>query len=710
MKHRRLLISGCFLLFMLILWSAEFNVADAANLPGTGTINCPLARVRSGPGTDYSIVATLRSSTQITILNQQNGWYQIQAAEIEGWVANSLIDINPTKSLQLLEKLVNLRSGPGISYDKVGETHQGDFLTLLDVSGDWYRIRNSNGLEAYISSSLVEVVDDATPAIATGFVSTAPVKISPSVSTVKGKIKVRLNNSLLTLEVDPIITNGRTLVPLRAIFEALGATVDWDGAKQKVCASRASTLVELIIGSLHPTVNGQDWPLEVPAQIVNGRTLAPLRFVAEAFGSQVTWDENTQTVSINSLINASNPSQPELLPANRICLQSSKDSTGLRIMLVATEKLDPEIKEESGQITIVCKNRQIAGVNLIEEKLAGQSFKALASNLAEDTLINVSLPEDQEYKILTEEGGCKLVVFVPNSITKIDQMPYGSVGERLIVSTLCPVTHLEDLQGDSLNIYLKNVKAGSSANYSCSTNLIKQLQIAGSTENPQDVLISIDTNDLGKYSTAITGDNEDLNIILFNKYAMQNRSRIVVIDPGHGGTEPGTRGKYLVERDVNLAVGLKVGEILKQKGIQIEYTRCDDSKMELELRAALANDLNAALFVSIHHNAATTPTPSGTETFFYAPMDEPELYIQKDERLRLATLIQNELVSRLGRNNRGVKDSVNYSVLGNTSMPSALAEIAFLTNPDEEQLVMQKDFKDLAAQAIANGILAYLGT
>ena len=110
----------------------------------------------------------------------------------------------------------------------------------------------------------------------------------------------------------------------------------------------------------------------------------------------------------------------------------------------------------------------------------------------------------------------------------------------------------------------------------------------------------------------------------------------------------------------------------------------------------------------IYYNVVIILIPSGTETFFYAPIDKPELYIQKDERSRLATLIQNELISLLARNNRGVKEN-NLSVLRNTNMPSALAEIAFLTNPEEEQLVQQNDFKDLTAQAIANGILAYLG-
>ncbi len=715
MKQRLFLLSGSMLLFMLILLGAEFNLASASNYPATGTINCPLARVRSGPGIDYRIVTMLSSSSKITILKQQDEWFQIQTSEIEGWVASSLIDISkPEIKLQVLEMLANLRSGPGINHDKVGEVHKGDLLTLLDVNGDWYRIRSSNGTKAYIKSSLVEQLDEAMPVIATGTGSSLQVKTNLTSNPAADKIRVKFNNRLLTFEVEPIIVNGRTLVPLRTIFEALGATVDWDGSKQRVSANRASTVVELTIGSLHPTVNGQDWPLEVPAQIVNGRTLAPLRFVAEAFGSKVNWDAASQTVSIDSSMLTPTPdtesssSEETVEPANLIHLRNTKDDTGLRIVLQSNTGLDPKIEEEPGQITLKCKNHQAAEVNLIEEKLGGKTFKIQASNLDKDTQISINLPAELEYEIMSEDNGCRQVIFIPNCITKVDKVPYGSVGERIIVSSLCPVNHSEKLLGNKLEIRLNNIQPGPGPDFSCSSNLIKALQINRSPDNPQDMLISIDTNELGKFSTATTGDNKDLSIFLFNKQAIKNRSNIVVLDPGHGGSEPGTHGQYLTERDPNLEVALKVGAILKSKGFQVEYTRCDDSNMELELRAGLANDLNAAVFVSIHHNGATPPSACGTETYFYAPLEKPELFIQRDERSRLASFIQNELVGLLGRNDRGVKNNRAFTVLLNTKMPSVLTEIAFLTNPDEEQLVQQNEFKDLAAQALANGIISYL--
>lgn len=108
---------------------------------------------------------------------------------------------------------------------------------------------------------------------------------------------VVIDGKAVTFEVAPVNDNGRLLVPLRAIFEQLGAKVDWDQATQTATAVKGDTKVVIAIGSLQPTVNGKAVPLQVAAKIVNGRTLAPLRFVGEAFGT-VDWDAATSTATM----------------------------------------------------------------------------------------------------------------------------------------------------------------------------------------------------------------------------------------------------------------------------------------------------------------------------------------------------------------------------------------------------------------------------
>lgn len=120
-----------------------------------------------------------------------------------------------------------------------------------------------------------------------------------SISTINAQdITVKVNGEAVTFDQPPMIQDERTLVPLRAIFEAMGASVEWDQETQTVTASRSSDTVSLTIGSSMLYKNNEAVMLDVPAQIVNERTLVPARAVAESFGALVDWNGETQTVVI----------------------------------------------------------------------------------------------------------------------------------------------------------------------------------------------------------------------------------------------------------------------------------------------------------------------------------------------------------------------------------------------------------------------------
>ncbi len=136
---------------------------------------------------------------------------------------------------------------------------------------------------------------------------------------------VVLNGNKLSFDVSPIIENGRTLVPLRTIFEALGATVSWDEDSQTVTAVKGLNTIILQIGSATATKNGQVVNLDIPGKIVNGRTLVPLRFVSEAMGCKVDWVDETQTVVIT---NNSDPNSKTIIysdPKGRFAISYPND-------------------------------------------------------------------------------------------------------------------------------------------------------------------------------------------------------------------------------------------------------------------------------------------------------------------------------------------------------------------------------------------------
>ena len=107
-----------------------------------------------------------------------------------------------------------------------------------------------------------------------------------------------MNNNAINFDQQPIVENGRTLVPLRAIFESLGAEVDWDSKTQTIVGTKGDTTVTLVVGNTTATVNDNVVELDVPPKIINDRALVPARFIAESLNCFVGWQEKTKTVYI----------------------------------------------------------------------------------------------------------------------------------------------------------------------------------------------------------------------------------------------------------------------------------------------------------------------------------------------------------------------------------------------------------------------------
>jgi len=173
-----------------------------------------------------------------------------------------------------------------------------------------------------------------------------------------------------------------------------------------------------------------------------------------------------------------------------------------------------------------------------------------------------------------------------------------------------------------------------------------------------------------------------------------------MLDGGHGGSDPGAVGPTgLKEKDINLKIIKRVGAKLTAQGVKVGYTRTDDSSVGLSERALMANALKAANFLSVHCNGFKDPAATGTETIAYKAGGDGQ---------KLANAIHKRLSAATGRANRGVKFQ-NLAVLRETTMPAALAEVVFITNPQEEALLKLDSFIEKVAHAIFLGCLDYLG-
>lgn len=219
----------------------------------------------------------------------------------------------------------------------------------------------------------------------------------------------------------------------------------------------------------------------------------------------------------------------------------------------------------------------------------------------------------------------------------------------------------------------------------------------------------------------------------------------VVIDPGHGGKDPGATANGLDEKDIVLDVAHKLGTYIKERlGINVVYTRTDDRFIPLEERGHMANEAGAKLFLSLHVNASRQHAARGTETYFLGPSktenaedvmerensvikyeDNTEKYEDYDEQAlvrqtltqsaymrqseQLASLVQNQFEKRVQRHNRGVHQAGFY-VLWSASMPSVLVELGFLTNPQEARYLNSDRGKTYLASAVFRAVRTYKKT
>lgn len=231
-----------------------------------------------------------------------------------------------------------------------------------------------------------------------------------------------------------------------------------------------------------------------------------------------------------------------------------------------------------------------------------------------------------------------------------------------------------------------------------------------------------------------------LSVNSFSTGTASAKQFIVVIDPGHGGKDPGAVNKNIQEKDIVLGIGLKFGKLIKdnQSDVKIIYTRSTDVFIPLIDRSRIANRNKADLFISIHANACPTPSIRGTETFFLGPstdaasqkleqLENSVIYLEEDykktydgfdpnssesdiifaniiseyaeQSLNFAVDIQQQFTSKIQTPNRGVKQA-GFLVLRQSSMPSVLVEAGFVSNLAEAKWLNSEEGQQQVAESL----------
>lgn len=178
-------------------------------------------------------------------------------------------------------------------------------------------------------------------------------------------------------------------------------------------------------------------------------------------------------------------------------------------------------------------------------------------------------------------------------------------------------------------------------------------------------------------------------------------SKLVVIDAGHGGNDPGSRSDYQYEKDVTLDISLRLNKILLDSDVKTYMIRTEDVFIPHKDRILTANDKNAALYISIHNDWFRNPSLNGVSTLYFPSRELSAGYLNEIEYARV---IQKELSAMSDMNNRGLTDRPDLAVLRHAKMPSVLVELGFLSNKNDSELLNSETFRQKAAEALSDGI------
>ena len=200
--------------------------------------------------------------------------------------------------------------------------------------------------------------------------------------------------------------------------------------------------------------------------------------------------------------------------------------------------------------------------------------------------------------------------------------------------------------------------------------------------------------------------------ILVQSEKLTKEKICIVVDAGHGGSDPGKVGiNDALEKDINLAIALKLKDLLEKKDIEVVLTRDTDAGLypadatnkkasDMQNRCQIITNANPLFTVSIHQNSYTSPEIKGAQVFYYG---------QSEQGAALAGTLQKSLISRIDpENKREAKANESYYLLKKTPTPTVIVECGFLSNPTEADLLLDADYQDKLVRAIYMGILEYL--
>lgn len=519
------------------------------------------------------------------------------------------------------------------------------------------------------------------------FTLVASLGAAPARAATYPAVNLLVNGKPIVTDVPAQLSGGRTLVPARAVFELVGARVDWDGISRTVTVAYLSHSVSVRIGSRTATVDGRNVVLDVAPIIVNDRTLVPLRFIAEAIGATVGWipDTRTATVEIRAAVTG-------------IAWEEGSGHGTLSIDATTGLELSVHNRTDPDRLVVDIPNAELAlqGSAAVEPD---QNVTGLTAVVGEGGVhIELGLTGPANYAVVNRDAGAEIEVGY-----RISEVTYqGGNPETVLIRASGPLVYrrLELTDPNRLVLDFDLAALSAPATLNVDGQYIRAIRAAQFSLDPAVARVVLefkgDAVPIGIKSTA-----DGLELTVSQQYAPPVAGRTIYIDPGHGGSDPGAIGvRGTRESDVNLDIAKRLQALLSSAGANAVLTRSGDYAVGLYDRPEMANEANADLFISLHNNWYESASVGGTQVYYHASSPESR---------PLAVAVHDALIAKLGRPDKGVL-TANFAVIRVAQMPAILVESAFLSNLEEDALLRTLEFRQAIAEAVYDGIVAYYRT
>lgn len=625
------------------------------------------------------------------------------------------------------------------------------------------------------------------------------------------EVKIEIDGKeMVPKDMPAVIIDGRTMLPMRQIAQELGCEVNWNEAAKQIYVMRGSDIIVFTVDSKTGYENGKEFTMDVPATIVNDRTMLPVRALADALHLNIKWDDPNRIVSIQSgdTVVKDEPKAPESGQTTAgiltgIQTPSAKDADQTftiqadgpmgryektfvddqKIVLDfygAKSSLPGEITKTNSDI--------VTGIRTATHENNGDSFtrvvfdlsgkkdyevtqsadkKNITISFGKTTVDKISAVHSQNKDIITIGGtgsfGAsvamtadpqKIIVTIPNCQSnlsdkintdelqyvldgKVDTSKGNTVELVLAVEDLVQYSYREENQNLILEIYpttLKNMRYDKNANvlfldkkdkidtgsvkmedhyldgyfdvtlpgdyesdygygtYDVKGTVVENIEVSTKGGN---TTFRFKQNRISAYEVTDEGDSYAIRV----KNPKEVYDKVLLLDAGHGGKDPGTSGNGMQEKNLNLTITQKIAQKLQGSGIKVYMTRDSDVYPENSTRAKTANDI-ADLMVSIHMNSGPE-TANGTETLYQVHANDNGARLTSKQ---LAEILQGKVVSATGNTNRGAKLWTDVLILNRTTVPAVIVEVIFITNTGDALKISNPTYQDQVAQAIADGI------